>query len=127
MPCWWMPASWAKALRPTMALFGWGHTPVTVERWLLVGVRSSVLIPVSRPRASRRTLSAMTNSSSEALPARSPMPLIVHSTCRAPASTAARELATARPRSLWQWTEMTAPGMSLTSFATISPYSVGRE
>ena len=30
----------------------------------------------------------MTISSSAALPARSPMPLIVHSTCRAPASTA---------------------------------------
>ena len=38
------------------------------------------------------------------MPARSPMPLIVHSTWRAPACTAASELATASPRSLWQWT-----------------------
>ncbi len=44
----------------------------------------------------------MTISSSAALPARSPMPLIVHSTWRAPAATAARLLATPRPRSLWQ-------------------------
>ena len=32
------------------------------------------------------------------------MPLMVHSTCRAPSPSAARLLATARPRSLWQWT-----------------------
>ena len=54
---------------------------------------------------------AMTISSSEQLPARSPMPLIVHSTWPAPASTAARLLATARPRSLWQWTLITALSM----------------
>ena len=42
------------------------------------------------------------------MPARSPMPLMVHSTCRAPAWTAASEFATARPRSLWQWTLMIA-------------------
>jgi hypothetical protein len=48
---------------------------------------------------------AITTPSSEALLARSPMPLMVHSTCRAPALTAAREFATARPRSLWQCTE----------------------
>ena len=57
-------------------------------------------------RCGRR--SAMTISSREALPARSPRPLIVHSTCAAPAVTAASELATARPRSSWQWTLMTA-------------------
>ena len=50
----------------------------------------------------------MTISSSAALPARSPMPLTVHSTCRAPPPTAASELATANPRSLWQCTLMTA-------------------
>ena len=50
----------------------------------------------------------MTTSSSEALPARSPMPLIVHSTWRAPASQPARLLATARPRSSWQWVLMIA-------------------
>ena len=46
----------------------------------------------------------MTTSSSEALPARSPSPLIVTSTWRAPAWTAASVLAVASPRSLWQWT-----------------------
>ena len=51
-----------------------------------------------------RTFSAIVISSSEALPARSPMPLIVHSTWRAPPRTAARLLATAMPRSLWQCT-----------------------
>ena len=83
-------------------------------------------MPVSRPSTSLRTLSAITISSSEALPARSPMPLIVHSTWRAPAWTAAIEFATARPRSLWQWTEITAPGTSRTSRRTISAYSCGR-
>ena len=120
-----MPASWAKALRPTIALLGCGQTPVTVDSCVLVGTSSSLLTPVSACRTSRRTLSAITSSSSEVLPARSPMPLIVHSTCRAPAWTAASELATARPRSLWQWTEMTAPGMSRTSLRTMSAYSVG--
>ena len=33
------------------------------------------------------------------------MPLMVHSTCRAPAWMAAIELATAMPRSLWQWAD----------------------
>ena len=63
--------------------------------------------------ASPRVCSAMTISSSAALPARSPRPLMVHSTCRAPARTPASELATAMPRSLWQWVEkitLSAPG-----------------
>jgi hypothetical protein len=69
---------------------------------------SSVLMPVSiPPKVSARVLRAITISSSAALPARSPMPLIVHSTWRAPAITAAKLLATARPRSLWQCVEMT--------------------
>lgn len=42
---------------------------------------------------------AMTTSSSEAFPARSPMPLIVHSICLAPAIAPARLLAVDRPRS----------------------------
>ena len=50
---------------------------------------------------------AITTSSSAALPARSPRPLIAHSTWRAPAATPASELATARPRSLWQCVETT--------------------
>ena len=51
-----------------------------------------------------RVRRAMTTSSSDALPARSPRPLIVTSTWRAPAWTAARVLAVASPRSLWQCT-----------------------
>ena len=46
----------------------------------------------------------MTISSKEALPALSPRPLIVHSTCLAPSLIAAREFATANPKSLWQCT-----------------------
>ncbi len=60
---------------------------------------------------SLRTRIAITTSSSAALPARSPRPLIVHSTCRAPASTAASALATAMPRSLWQWVEIVTPSI----------------
>lgn len=41
----------------------------------------------------------MTTSSREALPARSPMPLMVHSICRAPAIAPAKLLAVDRPRS----------------------------
>ena len=58
----------------------------------------------------------MTISSRAQLPARSPMPLMVHSTWRAPSMTAARLLATARPRSLWQWTLMTTLSMPRTFF-----------
>ena len=50
----------------------------------------------------------MTTSSSAALPARSPRPLIVASTCVAPAWMPASVLATARPRSSWQCTESSA-------------------
>jgi hypothetical protein len=73
---------------------------VMVERSALVGASSSVFTRVSTPSDSRRTLSAITISSSEVFPARSPMPLIVHSTWRAPAPMAAIEFATASPRSL---------------------------
>ena len=51
--------------------------------------------------------SSITISSSDALPARSPIPLIAHSTWRQPASRPASELATAMPRSSWQCTETT--------------------
>ena len=60
-------------------------------------------------KKSLRVLTAMTTSSSEVLPARSPRPLMVHSIWRAPPScTAASEFATAMPRSLWQCTDHTA-------------------
>ena len=77
---------------------------------------SRASMPVSYGRTSLRVLIAMTTSSSAALPARSPMPLMVHSICRAPPATPASELATARPRSLWQCTEKIA----LSAFGTRS-------
>ena len=60
----------------------------------------------------------MTISSSEAFPARSPIPLIVHSTCLAPDLIALKELATARPRSLWQCTLIIALLIFFTFFYT---------
>src|SRR5260370_90308 len=68
----------------------------------LVGKSSSSRMPVVTPKLSLRTASATTTSSSEAFPARSPMPLIVHSICRTPARIAASEFATAMPTSSWQ-------------------------
>ena len=47
----------------------------------------------------------MTISSRAALPALSPIPFIVHSICLAPALTPDKELATAKPKSLWQCVE----------------------
>ena len=79
-------------------------------------------------KKSGRVRMAMTTSSSAALPARSPRPLIVHSTCRAPFRTPASEFATAMPRSLWQCVLMThlpMPGTSLLSLAMSCPYSYG--
>ena len=69
----------------------------------------------------------MTISSIAAFPARSPMPLIVHSTWRAPAEIAASEFATARPRSLWQWTDKTALSMFGTRFRSIEIRSANSE
>ncbi len=68
---------------------------------------SSVFTPVSMPTLDRRVRSSITISSSEAFPARSPMPFTAHSTCRAPAVRPANEFATAMPRSSWQWTDTT--------------------
>jgi hypothetical protein len=120
MPSWWMPDSWAKALAPTIALLGWTLKPVMAETRREARVIISVLMPVTKGRVSRRVRRAMTISSMAALPARSPMPLTVHSTWRAPALTAASELATARPRSLWQWTEMIALSMLGTRFISMA-------
>ena len=104
-----MPLLWAKAFSPTMALERGTSRPLMrlMSRELLTISRVFMSV-VTLPKTSGRVRSAMTTSSSAALPARSPMPLIVPSTCRAPARTAASELATARPRSLWQCTLMTA-------------------
>jgi hypothetical protein len=56
--------------------------------------RASIVVsmPVANGMRSRRTLSAITISSSAALPARSPMPLMVHSTWRAPADHAGQRI-----------------------------------
>mgnify|MGYP004638539011 CR=1 FL=1 len=70
----------------------------------------------------------ITTSSIAALPARSPMPQMQPSTCRAPAATPAREFATARPRSSWQCIETTALSMFGTrviTFVTIAAISAG--
>ena len=83
---------------------------------------------VATPKCWLRVCNAITISSSEAFPARSPMPLIVHSTCRAPARTPASEFATARPRSSWQCVEITteaAPGTVAMIPAIIAKYSSG--
>ncbi len=112
MPSAWTPDSWANAFSPTMALLRATVRPVTRLTRRLVGTRSSVRMPVRQPPyRSGRVARAMTISSSAALPARSPMPLIVTSTCRAPAWTAASVLATAMPRSSWQWTARTVRAM----------------
>ncbi len=54
---------------------------------------------VRRLKKASRVFSAITTSSSEQLPARSPMPFTVHSIWRTPATTAVRLFATAMPRS----------------------------
>ena len=69
---------------------------------------------VATLKKAARVFSAITTSSSEQLPARSPMPLMVHSIWRAPATTAVRLLATAMPRSSWQCTERRTPSMPRT-------------
>ena len=67
-------------------------------------------------------------SSRLALPARSPMPLMVHSTCLAPLATPARELAVDKPRSFWQCVEMTYwPGTFALMPAMSWPNSSGRQ
>jgi hypothetical protein len=75
-----------------------------------------------------RTFIAITTSSSAALPARSPIPLMVHSICRAPAFTPWSELATAMPRSLWQWVEkraLSAFGTRVRNILMSAKYSSG--
>src|SRR5258707_10152255 len=102
MPSWWIPASCANALAPTTALLGATTAPVISVSMRLVGKSSSSRMPVVTPKLSLRTARATTTSSREAFPARSPIPLIVHSICRTPARIAASEFATAIPKSSWQ-------------------------
>src|SRR3989442_1230844 len=130
-PCWWIPASLAKALRPTIALLGWGNTPVTCDSSRLVRYSSRVSTLQRNEATCGRTWLAITISSSAALPARSPIPFTVHSICPAPAAIAASEFATARPRSSWQCAESvtrSAPGTrsrtarNMCSYSTASAY-----
>ena len=74
-----------------------------------------------------RVRRAMTTSSSDALPARSPRPLIVTSTWRAPACTAASVLAVASPRSLWQWTLTVAASPTRSTTRPTSARELGRD
>ena len=127
-PSWWMPLEWAKALRPTMALFactGMFMSELTMRE---VAAILRVLMFVSMPRWWHFRIMAI--SSSEVLPARSPIPLMVTSTCRAPLSTPARVQAVAMPRSLWQWVERMARSMPSTwsqRYLIFAPYSWGRQ
>jgi hypothetical protein len=113
IPSWWMPDSWANAFEPTTALLGGTTKPVTVLTRRLTRVSCVASMPVRSPNLACRVASAITISSSDVFPARSPMPLMVTSAWRAPARMPASEFAVARPRSSWQCTEMTtsfAPG-----------------
>ena len=74
-------------------------TPEILETVSDVFTRSSVLMFVLMLYAFFKVI---TISSRDAFPALSPRPLIVHCACCAPASIAAKEFATAKPKSLWQ-------------------------
>ena len=111
-----MPLSCANALRPTIALLYCTGNEVAADTSFEARVSCVVSILFHHGNLSLRTLIAITISSSAALPARSPMPLTVHSTCRAPPAMPASEFATAMPRSLWQCTEKIA----LSEFGTRS-------
>mmetsp|Transcript_17803 Transcript_17803/g.54769 ORF Transcript_17803/g.54769 Transcript_17803/m.54769 type:complete len:218 (-) Transcript_17803:701-1354(-) len=110
MPSWWIPDSCWKAFAPTIALWGWTAMPVYSRTMLDVGVMCTVSMAV-RNGGSKCVepfkRSAMTTSSSAALPARSPMPLIVHSIWRAPCCAPAILFAVDRPKSFWQCVEKT--------------------
>ena len=128
IPSWWMPLSWAKAFLPTIALLYCTENPLTVATSRLACMIRVVSMPVRYGMMSLRTRIAITTSSIAVLPARSPSPLIVHSICRAPASTAASALAVAMPRSLWQWVAMviaSIPGTRSSSIRMISALSRG--
>jgi len=82
-----------------MALLGWTGMLISVETSLLVLKISFDLMAVVRFR-SWWLLMIIATSSSEVLPALSPMPLIVTSACRAPLMRPIMVLAVAMPRSL---------------------------
>ena len=106
-----MPEAWRKAFWPTTALLACTEKPVMSLTKRLVRYSWVVSTPTLIPKKSLRVAKPMITSSMEAFPALSPMPLMQPSTCLAPTWTAARLFATERPRSLWQWTDMTALSM----------------
>ena len=116
MPSWWMPDSCANALRPMIALLYCTGNEVAAATSFEARVSIVLSTLVQYGSTSLRTFIAITTSSSAALPARSPMPLMVHSICRTPARTPASEFATAIPRSSWQCAEKRA----LSEFGTRS-------
>ena len=103
-----------------MALLNWTGKPVAFETVFEALLMSWVLIPVLYGIKSLLVFIAITISSKAALPALSPIPLIVHSTCLAPAVTPAKEFATAKPRSLWQCTDKIALSIFGTLFFSVS-------
>ena len=124
-----MPDEWAKALRPTIALLGCTGMFIRLDTRCDALVIRRASMPVSTA-ISLWQRSVITTSSSEVLPARSPMPLIVTSACRAPLRMPLRVLAVAMPRSLWQWVEMIALSMLdtwSTRYLIFAPYSWGRQ
>ena len=115
-----MPASWAKAFFPTIALLYWTGKPVALDTIFEALLRRVVFILVSYGIKSFLVLIAITISSSAAFPALSPIPFIVHSTCLAPDWTPANEFATAKPKSLWQWVDRIALSIFGTLFIRVS-------
>src|SRR6266478_4685069 len=93
------------------------------------GIQFVEMEVVVTPRVACRTRSTTATSSSAALPARSPIPLIVNSSWRAPPRIAAREFATPRPRSLWPCALNIIPGAPSRKSMTrrnMASYSSGR-
>src|SRR5215469_12099670 len=89
-----MPLSCAKAFRPTIALLYCTGKEETAETSFEARVSFVVSMPVLKGSTSGRTRIAITTSSSEVLPARSPSPLTAHSIWRAPPMQPASEFAT---------------------------------
>ena len=111
------PDSWANTRSPTTGL------ETESGRWDALATKSDisrkrwVAIPVSMLQA---CLSPMTTSSSAALPARSPRPLMVVLTNFAPARMPAMALAVAIPRSLWVCTSISTSGTAFRRKETLS-------
>ena len=99
-----MPLECENAFAPTMALLACTGRPVMRLTRRLAWVNSVASMSVWASSSSSCSFIAMTTSSMAVLPARSPRPFIVHSTCVAPFMTPASDSAVAMPRSLWQCT-----------------------